>query len=79
MLTTRREKVFGPMEKVVTQITNPNIVLQTVAIQKTYLSDHGVYPKTVTRASAVMPKPKKSKLKSVYNNYSNKTSEILTY
>lgn len=70
------KKVFDPMEEVLMQVTDPNIVLQTVTSQKTYLSNRKHVSKTVAKASAVNPKPKKPERKSVYKDYSNKTREI---
>lgn len=39
------EKVFNPMEGTLTQITDPNTVLETVTTQKTYLSTPKLSPK----------------------------------
>lgn len=70
------KKVFDPMEEVLTQVTDPNIALQTVTSQKSYLSNRKHVSKTVAKASVMNPKPKKPERKLVCKDYSNKTREI---
>jgi hypothetical protein len=67
------KKVFDPMEDVLTQVTDPNIVLETVTNRKSYLSNLKPVPKTIPKEKVANRKPKKPVPKTVYNDYSDRT------
>lgn len=70
------EKVYDPMEDVLTQIDDPNIVLETITNRETYLN--AKRPEKVTSEPAVKKQLKSSNLtKSAksYNLYSDMTRE----
>lgn len=70
-------RVFDPMENTLSQIADPNIGLETVTIQKSYLSTPKSTNKVKAKKSAVKPEvAKSSKSSSVYNDYSDATREI---
>jgi hypothetical protein len=60
-------KVLDPMEDVLTQITDPNIVLETITLQNSYLETRKSIEEKIVKESNDI------KLKAVtYNKYSNK-------
>ena len=70
------QKVLDPMEGVLTEITDPNIVLETITNQKAYLS---LKPseKTAVKKAAVKPKDTMPKTRAVlYNQLSDQTREV---
>ncbi|KAG1474713.1 hypothetical protein G6F56_000181 [Rhizopus delemar] len=69
------EIVYGPMEDVLTQIDDPNIILETITSQKTYLSVKRP-EKTVEKSSPKkQPKIKVPDSDKSYKNYSDFTRE----
>ncbi|KAI8060412.1 uncharacterized protein B0P05DRAFT_477956, partial [Gilbertella persicaria] len=72
-------KVFDPVEDVLTQITDPNVVLETIATQSSYLEARkSIEERNVKKSNDVEPKAAtKPKLKqSMYNDYSDNTREV---
>lgn len=72
-------KVFDPMEDVLTQITDPNVVLETIATHSSYLEARkSIEEKNVKKSNDVEPKAvMKPKLKqNMYNDYSDNTREV---
>ncbi|KAI7863970.1 hypothetical protein BDF14DRAFT_1707187, partial [Spinellus fusiger] len=70
------EKVYDPMEDVLTHVHDPNIVLETITSRQTYLSVKR--PEKIAEESSVKKQSKPSKLKpsvKLYNNYSDFTRE----
>lgn len=67
------EKVYDPMEGILTQISDPNIVLQTITSQQTYLALKPA-ERIVEEKVAKQPKVVKSNSK-VYNDYSDRERE----
>jgi hypothetical protein len=70
------EKVYDPMEDILTHVDDPNIVLETIISQQTYLSVKR--PKKIAEEFSVRKQSKPSKLKpsvKLYSNYSNFTRE----
>jgi hypothetical protein len=64
------------MEYVLTHVDDPNIVLETITSQQTYLSIKR--PEKIAEESLIRKQPKPSKLKppvKLYNNYSDFTRE----
>ena len=51
MSTIRMERVFDPMEGVLTEISDPNVVLETITSQKSYLSPKLAEKETTTKDS----------------------------
>ncbi|KAG1135586.1 hypothetical protein G6F37_012654 [Rhizopus arrhizus] len=72
-------KAFDPMGDTLTQITDPNIVLETITSQSTYLAIRkSTEEKIVKKSDDIKPKAvtkPKSKL-TTYNDYSDKTREV---
>lgn len=66
--------MFDPMEDALTQVTDPNIVLETVTNRKSYLSNLNPVPKTIPKEKITNHKPKKPVPKTVYNDYSDRTT-----
>jgi hypothetical protein len=48
-----KEKVFDPMEGVLTEISDPNVVLETITSQKSYLSHKPEEKETTTKYMAI--------------------------
>lgn len=71
-------KVFDPIEDVLTQITYPNIVLETIATQSSYLEARkSSEEKNVKKIDDIEPKSvTKPKLENMYNDYSDNTREV---
>jgi hypothetical protein len=71
------EKVYDPMEDVLTHVDDPNIVLETITSQQTYLSVKR--PEKIAEESSVKKQSKPSNLKpsvKLYNNDSDFTREM---
>ncbi|RCI02877.1 hypothetical protein CU098_005796 [Rhizopus stolonifer] len=67
--------MFDPMENVLTQITDPNLALETVTNRNIYLSNLKLVTKTVAKEAVATHKTKKPDFTAVYNDYSDKTRE----
>ena len=68
MSTIRMERVFDPMEGVLTEISDPNVVLETITSQKSYLSPKLAEKETTTKDST------KKTIKVVKKEASTKTT-----
>ncbi|KAI8082094.1 hypothetical protein BDF21DRAFT_338477, partial [Thamnidium elegans] len=72
-----KEKVYDPMEDVLTYVGDPNIVLETITSRQTYLSVKRP-PKKNTEGFSLKKQSKPGKLKpsvKLYNNYSDFSRE----
>ena len=68
--------VFGPMENILTQITNPNVVLETIGIQNSYLEARkSIEEKRDMVSDDICTTKLKQKL-NMYNSYSDRTREV---
>lgn len=73
-------KVFDPMEDILTQITDPNIVLETITSQSSYLETRkSIEEKIMKKSDDIKPKAvtKPKSKRTAYNNYNDKTREVL--
>ncbi|KAI8070246.1 hypothetical protein BDF21DRAFT_344764, partial [Thamnidium elegans] len=71
------EKVYDPMEDVLTHVDDPNIVLETIPSRQTYLSVKRP-KKKIVEGFSVKKQSEPGKLKpsvKLYNNYSDFTRE----
>ncbi|KAI8095867.1 hypothetical protein BDF21DRAFT_329678, partial [Thamnidium elegans] len=72
-----KEKVYDPMEDILTYIGDPNLVLETITSRQNYLSVKRP-PKKIVEGFSVKTQSKPSKLKpsmESYNSYSDFTRE----
>ncbi|ORE13001.1 hypothetical protein BCV71DRAFT_76391 [Rhizopus microsporus] len=69
------EIVYDPMEDVLTQIDDPNVILETITSQKTYLSVKRLEKTVKESPPKKQPKTKVPDLDRSYKNYSDLTRE----
>ena len=77
----RGQKSFDPMEDILTQIKDSNIVLETVTSRQAYLTTPRPKKTNTAKETAVEsePKLKKQTPKLAYNNYSDRTRETFIH
>jgi transposase len=71
------EKVFDPMEGVLTEVNDPNVILETITSQKSYLSLKPAEKETTTKDTIIkVVELSETADKGIYNDYSDQTREV---